>query len=307
LKRLSVENDRLFEFMSGSILPDYSQGNPYRKLYIYYLTGKIPPTAVSGLVDFIGDWEEEGISFLFFSKEADSQLKTLLVMHPELSLLDRFQMSYEEWQGTPTGSLRVGEFLIFPPWIERDSTLSVRPELLPIILDPGVVFGNGTHATTQDCLEAVSLALAGGNGGSVLDLGTGSGLLALAAMRCGARSCIAIDFNALATKTAALNVRLNHWENQILVVQGRAEDYVDTPAELLIANIHFEIMRKIIQSPGFLNKKCFILSGLMHSEAKAVRDYLANLPVTLRREWCSDGIWHTFLGVSKGGGRGPIG
>jgi ribosomal protein L11 methyltransferase len=133
---------------------------------------------------------------------------------------------------------------------------------------------------------------------TVLDLGTGTGLLALATARCGCRRCLAVDLNALAATTAGINVRLNHWEDRILVVRGRAENFIDTPADLLIANIHYDIMRQLIRSPGFFTKKLFILSGLMRSEAGAVRDFLNSGPVKILREWSGDGIWHTFLGAT---------
>lgn len=284
--------------MNLSMIPDYTKGNPYQELYIYYLSGRLQERASRLLTDFIGNWDEDGFSFLFFSKPAQPQVEALLRTQPQLVLLDAFHMSYEEWQGAGIQPMRIGRFHIRPPWLTAPDDISDSSNSLPILLDPGVVFGTGTHATTKDCLAAVCAAMETGECKTVLDLGTGTGLLALAAARCGCRRCLAVDLNALAATTAGLNVRLNHWEDRILAVRGRAENFIDTPADLLIANIHYDIMRRLIRSPGFLTKKQFILSGLMRSEAVAVRDYLYTLPVTLLREWSGDGIWHTFLGAT---------
>jgi ribosomal protein L11 methyltransferase len=168
-----------------------------------------------------------------------------------------------------------------------------------VILDPGVVFGNGTHPTTQDCLEALCLAFKNQCSETVLDLGTGTGLLALAAGKLGCRKCLALDFNYLAARTAHANVRLNELEKTVLVCQGRAEEYVDTPADLLLANIHFDVMRRLVHSDGFVSKKAFILSGLLRSEAKQIVDDLSRLPVEIVERWERDNIWHTFYGERR--------
>jgi ribosomal protein L11 methyltransferase len=279
-------------------LPDYTKGNPYRELYIYYLAGRMTSAASRVLMDFIGNWEEDGFSFLFFSNPAHDQVEALLGTQPQMVLLDDFHMSYEEWQGAGPQQIQIGRFHISPPWLAAPSHIDGASGSLPILLDPGVVFGTGTHATTKDCLAAVSAAMETGMCETALDLGTGTGLLALAAARCGCRRCLAVDLNALAASTAGINVRLNHLENRILVVRGRAENFIDTPVDLLIANIHYDVMRQLIRSTGFLSKKLFILSGLMRSEACAVRDFLNTQRITILREWSGDGIWHTFLGTT---------
>lgn len=283
--------------MNNFTQPDYTRGNPYKELYIYYLAGRVQSEDQDRLENFIGNWEEDGFSFLFFSKPALDQVNEIVKNHPELSLLDDFHMNYEEWQGAGTKPLQIGRFLIQPPWMPLPEELSLPSDLMPIKLDPGVVFGTGTHATTRDCIAAVSAAMETGIVKTAVDLGTGTGLLALAAARYGCRRCLAVDLNPLASRTASLNVRLNQMDDRILVVQGRADNFIDTPADLLIANIHYEVMRQLVQFDGFFNKKLFVLSGLTFSEATAVRDYLSTMPVKMIQEWSGDGIWHTFLGA----------
>jgi ribosomal protein L11 methyltransferase len=164
------------------------------------------------------------------------------------------------------------------------------------ILDPGLVFGTGTHPTTRDCLDAVELAVRETTPQVVLDLGTGTGLLALATARLGCKINLAVDLNLLAAKTAAKNVRLNDLEGRVTVVRGYAEDFIVFPADLLIANIHYDVIKKLIRAESFASKKRFILSGLLRSEAKQVRIELERLPAKILKSWTHEGIWHTFYG-----------
>ena len=77
---------------------------------------------------------------------------------------------------------------------------------------------------------------------------------------------------------------------------ARAENFIDCPADLVIANIHYDVMQRLIDSSGFLQKDKFILSGLLRSEAKAVIHKLAQFPVKILKTWTQDGIWHTLYG-----------
>ena len=217
----------------------------------------------------------------------------MLQAQPQLTCIDSYHMSYEQWQGTAFKPFDQGCFHIIAPW--HDNAVLEQGQL-PIILDPGVVFGTGTHPTTRDCLDALELAYRQKAPQRVLDLGTGSGLLALAAARLGCKLNLAVDLNWLAAQTAEKNVRLNRLQNQITVVQGYAEDFIDYPADLLIANIHFSVMLKLINATDFRKKKRFILSGLLRSEAKQIRVELERVSAKVIKSWTHEGIWHTFYG-----------
>jgi ribosomal protein L11 methyltransferase len=273
---------------------------PYRDLYIYYLKGRLKPDRIKFTTEFIGNWEEDEFSFLFFSKPCLEKIENLLRAQPHLILVDKFNMTYEEWQGGPLVPFKIGNFFIAPPWNNPLSKTGGHKKGTRIILDPGVVFGNGIHATTNDCLEAVEMAFGEKKIESALDLGTGTGLLALAASRLGCRKMLALDFNFLAAKTALRNVKLNRLEKRIQVIQGRAEDFIETPADLVMANIHYDVMKHLIGSKGFLGKKWFILSGLLRSEARNVSYQLSRYPVEIIKTWERDHIWHTFFGKIKG-------
>lgn len=279
--------------------------NPYDILHIYYLKGKLPPEATRDLTDFYGNWEEADTSFLFFARPSLDTVEALIEPLREVDLLDHYEMRYDEWQGDKITQRRIGKFFVVPPWENALPPMETAGEALrSLILDPGVVFGSGTHPTTRDCLAAIELALADGaiaNGGirSALDLGTGTGLLALALAALGCSKVLAVDTNPLAVQTARRNVVANRFEAQILVTQGDAEKFIDARADLVVSNIHYDVMRRLLPAPGFGAKKRFVLSGLLRSEARAVRQALEGMGARLLETWEQDGVWSTFYGVTQ--------
>jgi ribosomal protein L11 methyltransferase len=269
-----------------------SDASPYDKLYIYYLNGRLenPPGRLGG--NFIGNWEEGDTSFLFFSEPALDQIDVILSRQPQLTLKDQYCMSYDDWHGEPLKCFRAGRFVVTPPWrIEQTA-----PGEVPILLDPGVVFGVGNHPTTQDCLACIDVLCSNNKIQSTLDLGTGTGVLAIAAAKLGSRCNIAVDNNFLAAKTARNNVAINHLEDRVYVACGKAENSIDSKTDLITANIHYDVMRQLIDSPGFLTKKWFILSGLLRTEARRVEAQLSYHSAVIMDKIVRDGVWHTFFG-----------
>lgn len=268
-------------------------GFPADQLFIYYFQGRLGPApAISLGKAFIGNWEEDGTTFLFFSAPADAVIDALLAARPDLKLEDRFQMSYDEWHGEPVQPFQTGRFLIMPPW----RRVAAGPDDWPVILNPGVVFGAGNHPTTRDCLAAVEIAVGRHLAKTALDLGCGTGILALAAARAGCLRVLAVDNNFLAAKTARTNAALNDLESRVHVACGSALDAVEAEADLLIANIHYAVMTELIRRPGFFTKEWVILSGLLRSEAKDIEARLTREGVCFTEKWVRDGVWHTYLG-----------
>ena len=273
-----------------------NQVNPYKDLYIYYLEGCLHFKTMFQAENFIGNWEEEGFSFLFFSRSSDEKVKELVFHQPHLKLLDQFCMTYDQWHGGEVSLLRVGRFIIVPPWEPSIDKLDAKDIDCPIVLDPGVVFGTGLHPTTRDCLKAIEEAFNTEVPELVFDIGTGTGILALAAAKLGAGYTVAVDLNPLAVKTAQKNVYANELQEKIITVQGSAEKFVDYPVDFLIANVHYDISIKLINDKGFYRKKRFLLSGLLKSEADTVKDYLYRNKAEVIKIWDQNGIWFTFLG-----------
>ena len=269
--------------------------HPDSLLHIYYLEGRIPAVHQFCHHAFLGNWEEDAFSFLFFLEPAEATVSALVSRYPHLQLLDTYQMTYRDWQGGEIGPVHIGRFILQPPW----ETHSTGDQQIAITLNPGVVFGNGFHPTTRDCLEAIEIACLGNKVRSMIDLGTGTGVLALAGAKLGCTSCLAVDFNHLAAVTARNNVLLNNLQDQVLVVNGKAEELLVHPSDLLVANIHYAVMAELIRSEGFLRQKWFVLSGLLNSETEKVLAHLRELPVLLLKHWHQSGVWNTLLGITR--------
>jgi len=132
----------------------------------------------------------------------------------------------EAWKATVT-PVRIGRFLVRPTWSDASSG-----DAITIALDPGMAFGTGLHPTTQQCLEAVSyLDL---EGLRVLDVGTGSGILAIAAAKRGAREVVGVDTDPLAVRAAKENAEANGVT--VDARSGSAAD-VDGAFDVVLANL----------------------------------------------------------------------
>lgn len=270
---------------------------PHTILTIYFLKGIVSDNHTFPESTFIGNWIEDGHSFLFFLEPEKVFISTLLEQHTYLELLDTYTMSYKQWQGGSIEPIKVSRFILNPPWIKAVP----GDDEVAITLDPGLVFGNGTHPTTLACLQAIEIACGGGKVESMLDLGTGSGILALAAARLGCQKNIAVDYNQLACNTAKRNVELNSLQQNILIINGRAEHFTAIASDLLVANIGYDVMRNIINSDGFLKQKWFVLSGMLPREAEAIVTMLENKPVIILKHWRTDQLWQTILGITEDG------
>jgi ribosomal protein L11 methyltransferase len=269
-----------------------NKNRPYRDLYIYFIDGRVRVEDEPELEEgFLGNWVEDESSFLFFSCPAVDWVSALVAKTPELNLVDEYHFSYDQWQGCELEPFTVGDFLVTPPWEDQPDT----PEEKKILLDPGVVFGTGLHPTTKDCLRAMALLRRWFAFGRVLDIGTGTGILALAAIRLGANKAIAVDLNPLCVKTARRNVAVNGLDDRIRVVEGRAEDVLAEQADLAIANIHYEVIVQLISHEEFLSKPWVIISGLMRTQARDVKAEMEKTGMKLIQEWNKDTTWTTML------------
>jgi len=267
--------------------------NPYEHLVIYNFDGifRFDATELDTNA-FLGEWREEDTSFLFFSNTADDEIDQMLTDNPGVSLAGRYEMTGEQWHGEKIEPYCVDSLLVSPPWNRK------RPEdkdITQVVLDPGVVFGTGRHQTTEDCLTLMQRVCKKESIKSVLDIGTGTGLLAVGAAALGCDRVLACDFNYLAVKTALNNVRLNQFENRILAFQAKGEETLVRPNDLLIANIHYDVMQHLIHADEFYKNKWLILSGVLNSETKKILNVLTDKPVRIVERRCPDGIWNTLL------------
>ena len=171
--------------------------------------------------------------------------------------------------------IRVGKrLMIVPAWLNPP----LAPDDVPIRLDPGMALGTGTHPTTQLCLAAIEKHLRPGQ--PVLDLGTGSGILAIAAAKLGSGPVWALDIDAEAVRVAGENAQANGVTEHIQIESGSLPEVLraNYSAPLVVANILARVLNGMLDeglaqtvSPDGL----LILSGILDSQAYEVRAHLA--------------------------------
>jgi ribosomal protein L11 methyltransferase len=183
-------------------------------------------------------------------------------------------------------TFRVGKRLVIrPPWEEY----APLPDDLVITLDPGMAFGCGTHPTTQLCLELLERVVKPGD--VVCDVGTGSGILAIAAARLGASRVLAVDEDAVAVRVACENVARNGVASVVRVVAGNLLRGVDEPADVIVANIVADVIIAFAPEAARHLKSggTFIAGGIAAPrEAEvtaAIEKYFAVCEVARRNDW----------------------
>jgi ribosomal protein L11 methyltransferase len=264
---------------------------PYETLYIYEICGEIQGSRNFFKEDFIGCWNEQESSFLFFSQPHDEEVEAL-VDQRGLSLLTRNTLDYKAWQaGEELKPFKVGNLVFCPSW--EDEVIEEGEVLVHI--DPCVVFGTGYHPTTRSCLKALWEIYQKESPERVLDLGTGSGILALATAKWGAKRVLAIDCNELAVETALRNVLSNGESQRIEVKQGRAENFIEEEADLVCANLHLQVMETLLNKEAFFKKRWFILSGLFVRDVEEIGKRLKRGSIRIAQR-IQEQNWVTFVG-----------
>ncbi len=186
----------------------------------------------------------------------------------------------KEWR-----PVEVGRFVVAPPW----SVLPSATDRIVIRIEPGMAFGTGTHETTRLCLQMIEKYF---RGGSFLDVGTGTGILAIAAAKMfpGAR-VEGVDTDAAAVKIARENAGLNGVGGQIHFQVG-AIDEQTASANLVCANLTAPVIVELL--PLLLGATCgrLVLSGILDSQTEMVEAKLRELGTAILEskqdgEWCA--------------------
>lgn len=161
--------------------------------------------------------------------------------------------------------IHVSRFMDIVPIWEKDDQVA-DPKKTTLFLDPGMAFGTGSHETTKLALRLLEIAMAGGE--DVIDVGTGSGVLAIAAKKLGANDVAAYDYDGSILDITRNNFALNDVEDAISVAQNNILNDIDTQVDIITANILFEILEPLIPQ-AYTNLKAdgqLVLSGIFHDK-----------------------------------------
>jgi ribosomal protein L11 methyltransferase len=169
-------------------------------------------------------------------------------------------------------------FTIVPTW--EDYT-PVNSDELIIELDPGMAFGTGTHPTTVMCIQALERTVKTGD--QVIDVGTGSGVLSIAAALLEAKHVQALDLDEVAVQSARLNIKLNKVHDRVTVSQNNLLDAIEGPADIVVANILAEVILRFVGDVSTVVKKdgYFIASGIIQQKKQLVIDAIIHEGFTI--------------------------
>jgi ribosomal protein L11 methyltransferase len=179
-------------------------------------------------------------------------------------LKGRYEIDYDQWQQVPTEAQTIGSFVIASHEWSPSTFPSSGGRLLRI--DPGVVFGSGLHPTTRGCLLALDHLFARYPIRSVVDFGTGTGILAIASGLLGAARVVAVDCNLLAVRVARRNFVANGVENTVHLVVADDPGVLQISCDLIVMNIEWPCLKQIIPGSGWQHHGLFVLSGFMESQ-----------------------------------------
>lgn len=257
----------------------------YDWVHIYEFEGNVSHK-ISSLIDedYIGFWKEAGYSFLFFKKEKKASLRRL-----SLPYRSELVIRHEDWEsGQSLDVLRVGEITIYPPWKTPPSGHEIH-----VCIDPAMAFGSGYHASTKGCLTLLVKLFREYIPDKVLDLGTGTGILSIVCLKMGAKAAFALDNNNLSTDTADKNRRLNRMENDMHLWRGDARDFLSVDADLLMANMHFQVINQITDQEAFYSRKYYVVSGLIGQEGHLIEEKLKKRLFLVDRH--EENFWFSYL------------
>lgn len=186
----------------------------------------------------------------------------------------------------------VGDKLIIVPTWERDNLPADAKSRIPLLIDPGMAFGSGQHETTRLCMELIEKYAS--PEAHMLDVGTGSGILAITALLLGVEDAIGIDIDALSVKVAAENAALNGVDAHFTARRGDLAKDVTGTFNLITANIVADIIIKLTPDAVKLlaPNGIYIMSGIIEERKADVMKVLEELGLSLLEErndrgWCA--------------------
>ena len=249
------------------------------------------------------DTEETKI-MAYFSEEETNLPEKIAVIREKIRNLTEFGLSIgsgtvelsnvnqEDWESAWKQYFKpvhvTDRIVVKPEWEEY----SPQEGEIVIEIDPGMAFGTGTHETTSMCINQIEKNLKAGD--RVIDIGSGSGILSMAAVLLGAEKATGVDLDPVAVRVALENVELNNLQDKIDILHGNLTDVIREKADIVVANIMADIIlilledvREFIKDDGM-----FISSGIIQEKRAAVEARLLEknfsiVEVETKGEWCA--------------------
>ncbi|MBM7716317.1 ribosomal protein L11 methyltransferase [Bacillus thermophilus] len=233
------------------------------------------------------DFPDEGVIIKAYLPVNAQHAETVSTIQQQISKLPQYQINIgknlvkvaevkeEDWATAWKKyyhPVKVSERVtIVPSWEEYETGNS---DELIIKLDPGMAFGTGTHPTTAMCIRALEKTVKPGD--FVIDVGTGSGVLSIAASLLGAEQVTALDLDEVAVEAARQNIALNGVEDIVSARQNNLLEGIEKSADVIVANILAEVIVRFSKKAAEVCKRngYFIVSGIILQKKDSVADAL---------------------------------
>ena len=249
--------------------------------------------------DLIGTWIEDETAILFFHKEKKTLIEEIKKRN-NATILYEANLNYQDWEaGLDISTFAVPPLVVVPLW--EAEKLQLQQGEIAVHLDPSVIFGSGFHPTTRMCLQVISdIVTSDANAvKSMVDLGTGTGLLSIGAAKLGVKEIRCYDNNPFACAVANKNVRLNDCDKQIQVKETDLRNKLpDTEVDLLVANLYKGLLLEFFENPDFWKAKYYLISGFIPSMEEELMTALPMDKLTLLERRKSD-TWRLWLLAKK--------
>lgn len=287
------------------------QAIQHKQAVMNWLIGMGEESFVEGAVDGLDIDFEYGLNDRDYYQEAGGDLAPLLIYRYDLEYLrdltaklievfaDQINCT-EHWLETEVWlegwkasfrAFNTEQFLIFPPW---EKAKHADTTLIPIEIEPGMAFGTGQHATTKLCLRELEKLPQFDRTQPILDVGTGTAILAIALAKLGYSKVLATDIDPDALVAAAENLRMN--ECRVELTKGSVPMQYEGQCSLVIANILMVVIKKLAPSlaaslapGGYL-----LVSGVLDSESMEMRELGESLGLNFCHHQDQDG-WVSLL------------
>ena len=246
---------------------------------------------------------EDGPAVMETVSELKDQMRALKLQYPNRDLgtleIGLANLKDEDWENNwkqyyqplPIGK----KLLVVPQWLNPEN----EEGRLPVLLDPGMIFGTGAHASTQMCMMALENAISGGE--TVIDLGSGSGILSITALLLGAKSAIGVDIDPKAEDIARENAAINGlYADRFTAVTGDVisdksmmQKLAGEGYDIVLANIVADVIIPLAPVvPHFVKPNgLFICSGILEQRLPEVESAIRAAGLTIHsvrkiEDWC---------------------
>ncbi|MEO8225980.1 MAG: 50S ribosomal protein L11 methyltransferase [Gemmatimonadota bacterium] len=231
------------------------------------------------------------VTFAADESEADTLIHELAARPGEHVVASRRPLPAVDWSTRwrdGLGPRQFGRLTVMPSWSDGAST----PDPLTVVLDPETAFGSGEHGSTRAALTLLERHITVGD--RVIDLGSGSGILAIAAVKLGATRATGVEIDAESNEVATRNAAMNGVAGRVAFLDGDAAELGPLlgPADLLLSNILRTVNTRLLPSisAGLRPGGIAIFSGMESSEAELFRPELAAAGFSIIDE-ATDAAW----------------